>query len=200
MTHAEAAEIVRAAFRRVHGRAPSTRERLYTQAVAALETGYGRAGQFGRLAAQGRYNWGALETRRLPDGTCPAGTAAGTDQGAVCFYVFPDDVSAATEFVRVLTARRPHVLRAMQSGTPSDVARAMRQSPAYYEGVGATTEEKIAGYARAITARIGEIGEAVPTKVAAAALFPFVLAAGAGLAYWWWSTREQGRSRARRAA
>lgn len=156
MNEREAHAIVDQAWRNVHGRSPSALESLYAQAIARLETGYGRAGQFAAMAARGQFNWGALERRPGSDGACPAGTAPGRDQGDVCFFVFPSDVAAATEFVRNLTgplgrlaARNVGIVRAMR-GSPEDVARAMRVSPAYYAGFASTEEGKVTAYATAI--------------------------------------------------
>lgn len=158
MTHSEAREIVRQAWRRVHGRDPTDRELAYTQAIASLETGYGRAGQFGALAARGQYNWGALERRRLPSGECPDGTAAGTDEGPVCFYVFPSDVEAAAAFIRNLTTRHWPTLQAMNQGEAEDVARAMREPPAYYTGIAGSEDEKVRAYANGIRTQLRAIG------------------------------------------
>lgn len=191
MTHAQAREIVRAAFQRVHGRAPSDAEATYAQAVAFLETGYGRAGQFGALAAQGAYNWGALERARNADGSCPAGTMPGSDVGEVCFYVFPDDVSAATAFVRTLTvgsgrtaARGAATLAAMRGGSPEDVATAMRVPLAYYEGRPGTEASKVAAYAGAIRRSIQAAGNSEPSggSSTSAPLRNFAIVALAGLA------------------
>jgi hypothetical protein len=162
MTHAQARQILAQAWRRVWGRAPTARELTYAAAIANLETGYGRAGQFGQLAARGQYNWGALERRPDASGQCPPGTALGSDQGSVCFYVFPDDVSAATAFVTTLTKKHWPVIAAMR-GTPLDVARAMRVPPAYYTGTAGTSEERAKAYARAITNAIRAAGQPVPS-------------------------------------
>lgn len=183
MTHAEAREIVRAAWKRVHGREPSENEIAYTQAIALLETGYGRSGQFGALAARGQYNWGALERGRSADGTCPAGTAAGSDQGRVCFYVFPDDVSAATAFIKNLTTRHWPTVQAMQ-GSAEDVARAMRVPPVYYVGLSGSEEDRIRAYANAITNALHQIGAAPKAQASmSVSKMPWLLLAGAGAAF-----------------
>jgi hypothetical protein len=183
LSHAQAHDVVVAAWQNVHGREPSAREALYAQAIAFLESGYGRAGQFGTLAARGQYNWGALERRVNADGSCPDGFALGVDQGQVCFYVFSSDVDAATAFVRTLTKGHWPVLQAMQ-GTPEDVAAAMRVPPPYYAGTASTEAQKVADYATAIRNAIKSIGTSVPGPVSAAGrgiLLP--LAVVSGLAY-----------------
>lgn len=179
MNDREAAGIVTEAWRRVHGRPPTLLERTYAQAIARFETGYGRAGQFGAMAARGQFNWGAEQRRRLPtssdefdrgaeqrrrgaDGGCPEGFASGSDQGPVCFFVFPDDVSAATAFVRTLTKTRWPTVPAMR-GAPEDVATAMRKAPAYYAGVAGSEADKIRAYADGIRRNALAIARTVPT-------------------------------------
>lgn len=189
LSHAAAHAIVIDAWRQLWDRDPTEREVVYSMAVASLETGYGRIGQFGRLADQGGFNWGALETRRSADGSCPSGTMPGSDQGSVCFYVFPDDTAAAKAFLRTLTksfpTRAAAIVAAMNSGTPTDVARAMRTPPAYYAGVAATEEGKVAAYASAIQAQLNAItggGLPAPDQPASggggASNLPWVLAIG----------------------
>ncbi len=132
MTHSEAADVIRKAWRAALGRDPSDSELLYSQAIAWLETNYGRAHPFDEWAAQGQFNWGNLERGRLPDGTCPPGLHEGTDSGDKrCFYVFPTDYDAAAAMLKLLTKRWPGVVSAME-GDPEDVAHAMKQAPAYY--------------------------------------------------------------------
>lgn len=178
MTHDQAAQIITAAWNQVYGRDPTDNELLYTQAISLLETGYGRAGQFGKMAADGNYNWGALEGRTLADGSCPAGMVPGSDLGSVCFYAFPDDTSAAAAFIKLLTktARWP-VLQAMQ-GTPEDVATAMRTPPPYYTGLPGTEESKIQAYANGIRNSIRQIGANVPA--------PAGDPSGGGFSVWPW--------------
>lgn len=185
MTHAEAREIIRQAWRMVHGRAPTEAELTYAQAIALLETGYGRTGQFAAMAARGQYNWGALQRRPGPGG-CPPNTAPGNDQGSVCFYVYNTDVEAAAAYLRVLTKRHWPVVQAMR-GSPEDVARAMRVPPPYYTGVSGGEQDRINAYANAIRNGIRRSGSAapVPTSGSGSAL-PIVLALGAIGAYWWY--------------
>lgn len=159
MNQAQAAQIVRQAWQNAVGRAPTELERTYAQAIAWLENQYGRAGQFGQLAANGQFNWGSLHARTSPP-NCGPGAAAGTDVRPVCFLVFPDDVSAATVFIRNLTTKWPTI--PAMAGTPEDVARAMRKPPAYYEGPPGTEDQKIAYYAGAIRNAIAAIGRGTP--------------------------------------
>lgn len=197
LSHLQARSIVERAWRSVHGRAPTAAETLFTMAIASLETGYGRAGQFGRLADQGLYNWGAEQTRPQDDGSgslvCPAGTAPGGDtyQGApvsVCFYVSSTDEQAAARIIRTLSvsfpARAHAIVAAMNSGSAADVARAMKVSPAYY-----TADES--EYARGLAARASAVASAanlaLPAAAKAAKLWLWLgLASAAGAGLWFW--------------
>jgi hypothetical protein len=163
--HAEANQIVKRAFQKIAGRAASDQEAAYCQAVAWLETMYGRGGQFATLFAKGTVNWGALETARPSSGVCPPGTSLGTDQGQVCFFVYPSDDAAAEAFLTtLLTANRTpgkspvqaKMIQAM-AGSPLDVASAMKDF-AYY-GVtraknAALAETQVQGYAAAIASSL----------------------------------------------
>lgn len=188
LSHADARRIVIEAWRRVHGRDPTDLEAAYTQAIAWGENQYGRFGQFGAMAARGQFNWGSLHARgRPPD--CPAGSAPGTDVGKVCFLVFPDDVSAAAAFVRVLTKQHWPTIEAM-AGTPEDVARAMRVPPAYYEGAPGTEQQKISAYAGLIRRSLDDVrrGAPVPAIPSAAPasrwILPALVLGGAGYLYY----------------
>ena len=198
VSHAQAREIVRTAWRLNHEREPTEGELLYAQAIALLETGYGRIGQFGAMAARGQYNWGALEGRRRPDGSCPEGMVPGSDQGAVCFYAFDSDLHAATAFIRTLTKRHWPVVQAMQ-GSPEDVARAMRVPPAYYAGRSGTENDRVNAYAQGIRNKIREIGANVPTPDGGAGLSAsdpqrraLVAAVAVGALAWWYLYRTSG--------
>lgn len=191
VSHAEAREIVRRAWVLVWGRQPTERELDYAQAIALLETGYGRAGQFAALAAQGKFNWGALQRARNTDGSCPPGTEPGLDASHPrCFLVFPSDEEAAAAFLRNLTKRHWPVVEAMR-GEPIDVARAMKVPPAYYE---APVEE----YARAISnalARIHGAGGVSSSSAAPSGPSAGQLVAGAAIAgaagYLAWENRAE---------
>lgn len=183
MNHTEARRIVQDAWRRVHGRDPSDLETAYTQAIAWLESQYGRAGQFGRFASEGRFNWGSLHARGAPP-ACPPNSVEGFDVRPVCFLAFPDDVSAAAAFVRVLTKQHWPTIAAME-GTPEDVATAMRKAPAYYEGPPGSESQKVAAYASAIRRALSDMARnvpvpAIPVKSAASSLLLVGLLGAAG--------------------
>jgi hypothetical protein len=140
MNHTEAANIVREQWEKVVGRPATKPEILFTMAVAWLETQYGRVGQHGKLAEQGKYNWANVERPREGD-TCPEGWAAGIDweekggNRPVCFRVFASDAEAAAELIRNLAKRHWPVVKAIaDEGTPEAVAHAMKVAPAYYTG------------------------------------------------------------------
>ena len=161
------------AWRGVHGRDPTPSELSYSLAIAWLENRYGRAGQFAAMADQGAYNWGSLHARGTPP-DCPDGSLPGSDEGRVCFLVFPSDEQAAGAFLRVLTKQRPSVLAAM-SGTPEDVAHAMKAT-GYYTAPEAT-------YASAIRSAVKATGGKAP--VPASSSSPALLLLGlAGAGYW----------------
>ncbi len=183
MNHTEARKIIQDAWRRVHGRDPSDLETAYTQAIAWLESQYGRAGQFGKLAAEGHFNWGSLHARGAPP-NCPPNAVEGFDVRPVCFLAFPDDVSAAAAFVRVLTKQHWPTVAAME-GTPEDVATAMRKAPAYYEGPPGTETQKVAAYANAIRRGLSDMARnvpvpAIPTRSATSSLLLLGLVGAAG--------------------
>ena len=194
VTHAQAREIVRRAWQLVHGRSPTDRELAYTQSIALLETSYGRTPQFLPWVAEGQYNWGALQRGRLPDGTCPPGTRAGTDAGNLrCFFVFGSDLEAARRYIWALTAnpsfpaRNREVLAAMNEGSSLDVATAMKtRSP-----TSAWFEKSVEAYAKDIQAGLRMIRSPlaltdVPAGVSPPWAFILALALGGG-AYWWLS-------------
>lgn len=144
--HAQARVLLNEAWKSVQGTYPSVNELNAAQTIASLETVYGRAGQFAALANQGKYNWGALQRQRNPDGSCPGGTAPGLDAlnpNAVnprCFYFYPSDFEAAKAFLRSLTVSFPirarATLAAMKTGDLLRVAQAMKYSDpahAYFE-------------------------------------------------------------------
>lgn len=161
MTHAEAAQIIRAAWRKVHGTDPSDLDVLFVQAVSWLESHYGRhPGQHANWASQGLYTWGNIERIPNKDGSCPDGYYPGKDAGnARCFLLRHSDAEAAEDVVRNLTKRHWPVAAAIQSeGTPEAVAHAMKVAPAYYEA----PEAK---YAAGLRNAIKAIGQNLPIPV-----------------------------------
>lgn len=166
MNHAQAADIVRRAWALVWGAAPSDNARRLVQAVALLESGYGRApGQHARWAATGRYTWGNLETAPLPDGSCRAGWDRGTDAGSPrCFLLHDTDVDAARAMIVNLTkdhpARAEKIRAALETGDPEVMAEAMRSPPGYFEA-------PAHGYAIGLDEGLRVIDRAVPRGASA---------------------------------
>lgn len=149
-THAQAREALRRAYTDHFSREPSAGELDFGLATAYFETFYGRGtaaawgdgGQFGRWAADGKINWGALQSSR-PDGD-PGLMAIyrskgltpileqGKDAGRpVYFYLFPDDVQAARAFL--ITWGKADILAAAETNSALAVSAAMRKHR-YYEG------------------------------------------------------------------
>ena len=202
MDDKQAYQIVKQAWKELHGREGTPAELVLAQAIQRFETAYGRAGQFAAMAAQGKYNWGALERGRNSDGSCPAGTEPGIDAGnARCFFVYPSDVSAAKASLYVLTKadgahanRTRATLAALGSGDPYAVAKAMRTSPAYYEGFGSTEAEKVHAYgsaieknAEVIQASLGIPSLSSPVSSLRKAVGVLLLLAGVGVVGYAWS-------------
>jgi hypothetical protein len=133
-THTQAYAIIRDEWPAVFDRLPTNNEILFTQAVAYLETGYGRIGQHGKLAAQGLYNWANIEKQAVPGEDPPEGWAAGIDSAQnVWFQVFPSDNLAARALIRTLMKRHwPTLQAAADPATPEAFAHAMKAPPAYY--------------------------------------------------------------------
>lgn len=165
MNHVQAKPVVEAAWRQVWGRDPTPLEALYAQAIASLETGYGQSGQFQKYAEQGQYNWGGIQSAsKLQNGNeCPPGWVYGVDQHPTCFRAFPTQEEAAAYFIHTLTKGRwPGVVDAM-TGSPEDVARAMRTpAPPYYTGIDGTEDQKVAFYAGLIQKNIDAIAQNLP--------------------------------------
>lgn len=198
LSHATADKIIREEWQKVHGRPPTENEVMFTQAVAWLETNYGRAGQHGKFAEQGLYNWANIEKKRTGD-TCPEGWVAGKDQGDVCFRVFPTDNEAASALISTLTKRHWPVLQAMADpGTPEAIAHAMKVAPAYYGADEALYAKAIANSLRAM-GKSPNMPSAAPKAVAAnltKSAWPKLAIGGLALgAAYYWATRGHQRKR-----
>lgn len=148
-THAQARDALRRAYSAQFGRDASPGELDFGLATAYFETFYGRGtgaawgdgGQFGRWAAEGKINWGALQSGTPADDRFMTSMRAaglhptkeqGKDAGRpVYFYLFPDDVEAARAFL--MSWGQPDTLAAATTGSATAVAAAMRRH-GYYEG------------------------------------------------------------------
>lgn len=141
-THSSARDALTQAYKNLYHKDPSDGELDFGLATAFFETGYGRAGgQFAKWASEGKYNWGALQSGTPgPEKTFKSFKSAGlhpskergSDAGRpVYFYLFPNDIEAAEAFL--LSWGRPDTLKAAASGSPVEVAKAMKNHN-YYEG------------------------------------------------------------------
>ncbi len=162
-THAEAREVLRAAYVDLFKHEPTSGELDFGLATAYFETFYGRGGaagwanrgQFGRWSAEGKFNWGALQSGTPGDeNTLKAFVAAGLhpikERGsdaarAVYFYLFPNDLEAAKAFL--MSWGKADTLAAAATGSAVNVSAAMKRH-GYYEGFhvgpGGMTPAKIA--------------------------------------------------------
>lgn len=196
--HAQARVLLNEAWKAIHGIYPTKNQLDAAQAIASLETVYGRAGQFAQWAMEGKFNWGALQRARNADGTCPPGMQPGQDAlnpAAInprCFFIYPSDFEAAKAYLRVLTVNFPvraaAVVKAMATGDLIQVAQAMRNSdPAH-----AFFELDANEYGRRLAARAvsifgpnyhaaSAIVQQAPVKSSAALLG--ILALGGGIWY-----------------
>jgi len=172
--HEEARTILLDAFGRVFGRSPSLAEIQAVQAVALLETGYGRGW---KGTGRGSNNWGAITTTR-PDSLSfehrDSRRDAGT--GEIVEYVtwfrgYPSPVDGAADLVSVMYVRRPSVLEAAKAADLYGVSRELRET-SYYLGTAPTREGQIGSHfdrmqesVEAISAGLGEpnafAGEAI---------------------------------------
>lgn len=180
ISHTQAAAIVQNALTKILGRTPTPTERALMQAVASVESMYGRApGQHATWASQGLYTWGNIERQRNADGTCDEanGWYPGIDaSNNRCFRLDKSDEEAAERYIKVMVAlgdanssdartrafaeRSANIRAALSTGDPYKLASAMLQpaSVAYYE---ASPDV----YGKALTARMAQIDKEVPREV-----------------------------------
>lgn len=126
------------------------------------------------------HNWGGVQLPHSPvthDGSipaCPPGSAPSVDTTpnadgsstsyGVCFKTYPTQAAGAEDYLRTLVLRSNDTQTAVVSGSARQMARAMYESH-YFQGFGATEDERIENYAKAIVSgaeRIaGSLGEPV---------------------------------------
>lgn len=149
LSHGNAREALKEAYKRLFHKDPSDGELDFGLATAFFESGYGRAGsanwahpgQFAVWAGQNKYNWGALQSGTPGDEKTMRNFKAaglhptkekGKDAGRnVYFYLFPNDVEAAMAFL--MSWGKPDTLKAAASGSSEAVSKSMRNHH-YYEG------------------------------------------------------------------
>lgn len=132
--HALARPIMAAAFARVMGRKPNLFELQYAQAIAFLESSYGR-GWKGEMV--GSNNWGAVQCASGNQSGCipyrdsfPDGTTY-----AITFRSYASPEDGAVDVIRHVFSLRPRVAQALASGgaTAFRASLAMRRGK-YYGG------------------------------------------------------------------
>lgn len=142
---------------------PTLAARQAAQAISRHETVYATTWT-GPLASS--HNWGAVQCAAPKTARCGNDCAGGGDRRPdgstyrACFRVYPSDIDGARDFLRVLLVRRPSVARVIGSGRADVIARAMHATR-YYEGIGHTVEERVAGYARAISRNVAELARSL---------------------------------------
>jgi hypothetical protein len=186
-SHAEARELIRRAFRAQLGREPTVLEAELAAAVGWLETHYGAAW---KDPGQGSCNWGAIQhkypvcktARRpgqswAPEQVCfayvdtkPQSDGSSTPY-AVCFRRETDHAQGAWQLVRQVYMLRGSVLGAAIRGDVLGFSAALHATR-YYEGWGATVEERIRHHHEAVLgsiriARAGIAGRPCTDEVAA---------------------------------
>jgi hypothetical protein len=139
---------------------PKSQEAIYSVlAVAGLETVYGTG--FGH----GRNNWGAIQCGHGPP--CGSDCFSWGDKHADgtgyvwCYRNEPTQEAAAAYLASFL--KRKVGSEVLMLGSPRRLAEAMYDAH-YYEGRGATREERVSGYAAALESRFREIAAAADGK------------------------------------
>jgi len=172
-THAQAREVMRAAYLDLFGADASDGELNFALAVAWGESRYGRAkGQFAAAFARGQINWGSLEKGVPP---CPPDRWEGKDGGnARCFLGFPSDIEAATALLR--TWGKADTLAAARTGDATQVAAAMKRH-GYFEADVDAYAALLRSSVRAVTG-----GGGIPDPAAGGGVAPAPAGGGGGLA------------------
>lgn len=156
---AEARRILSQAWETRTGRVPSWRALRLALAQSHFEGVWG--------AWNGWNNWGAVQSRFKPP--CPEGTAQSTDsyptangqvKYEVCFIVYPTLAAGAEDFVHHLKELRPLSGAAIETGDVHAYAVALYREH-YYGGFGATDEERIASYEKALRIHLGILDRAL---------------------------------------
>lgn len=145
-------------------RGPAWCSPVVVQGLAAIsrhETGFSRYRPFYKAATVDEpewfaWNFGAMQCGARPDGgACPEGCFPAGDTSPVtgaylaCFQAHATPEAGAAAFVRLVAVSRPGIAAALETGNARAIAEAMYEAK-YYEGHGATVEDRIAGYAVAL--------------------------------------------------
>lgn len=166
MKHAEMRILLRDAFARVFGRDATTPELQCLQAVAALESNYG-AGW--KPPGNGSFNFGAIQCGASWSGpsfqyTDTRPNSDGTSTPYVTkFRKYATPIDGAIDLVKVVylnLSRDKTVLPAASRGDTLGFSKAMRDS-GYYEGMGATIEQRVANHHKAVVRSIRDQAKAL---------------------------------------
>jgi hypothetical protein len=186
MNHRDARILLSEAFRRRFSREPTRPEAQCLQAVALIETGYGEGW---KSPGNGSYNLGAIQAGTSWSGetfqyTDTRPNADGTSTPYVTkFRKYPSAIAGAEDLVRVVYQVQPRgrmsrqvtVLPAAASGDSRKFSRALYET-GYYEGFGATPEDRINNHHRQIERALKSIsaalGEPMPDGEGAPASMP----------------------------
>lgn len=174
--HAHARGVVLRAFREVFGRPPNEGEAQAAQLVGWLESHYGRGW---RSSGVGSNNWGAIQggiasgscSPNTPPPVCAPGAGFlhgdtqpqpdGSSKHYMCCYrVYPTEEAGAADLIRVMYGgKRERVRQAAARGDLEGVSREMYDT-GYYQGFGATREQRIAGHHKRMKRDLPRIAEA----------------------------------------
>jgi hypothetical protein len=159
--HATARQLAIDAFEDVVHESPTVNELRMLMAVSLHETTFG-AGWRGN--GVGSNNMGALQAGASWTGdTFGATDTHPTESGAAIpyaaqFRAYSSPLEGWKDLVRVLYLQSPATRIAAASGDPRAVARAMRKAR-YYQGQGATEEQRIGAYEQALVNALWEIDQ-----------------------------------------
>lgn len=148
MDHGAARAVIMEAWQDLHGSLPSPQEAQAMQAMAWLESGYGR--RWSGACSESR-NWGSVQASRPP---CGPGTCEYQDRRSdgsvyrVCFRSYETDVEGATNMIGV-ALRTDGARKAAAAGDLRAFSEALFRA-GYYEGIGATERERIDGHYKAL--------------------------------------------------
>lgn len=165
------------AWRNRYGNEPSLAQIQSAQAIALLETSYGRG--WPTAEGNGANNWGAIQCSKLPtDGVCPCDgwlhkdsypTSSGQSvEYQVCFRRYASPEAGADAVLGQMSPKaRPKTWAAMQTGDAVALSSALYDER-YYQGFGATREKRIEGHVKAVERSVKAIAQAMGEPIAVA--------------------------------
>lgn len=183
--------LIELGFSQLFSRQPTRTERQGVQAVASIETGDGAnwhgpgVGSFNMGAVQAGAGWAGekfsyADTHPQPDGSAKTYAAS--------FRKYASPADGFRDLVQVLYLDHTRVVRVLPFATRGDwlgFSTGLHQAPCYYEGHGASDEERIANHCAAVLGAVeriafelGEPGPDVGLAPAGAIVPPFALCVG----------------------